>query len=71
MLEYIKRHAKALGLPKIRVNSSGCLDRCELGPVIVVYPQGNWYRIRNIDEADTFLQMQLVEHTRAAPLLLP
>ena len=26
-----------------RVNSAGCLDQCELGPTMVVYPQGVWY----------------------------
>jgi (2Fe-2S) ferredoxin len=70
LLDYIKRRAKALGLPKIRVNSSGCLDRCEHGPVIVVYPAGIWYRIRNIEEADAFVQKHLAEHGRADELML-
>lgn len=30
---------------KIRVNKSGCLDRCELNPCIVIYPEGAWYRV--------------------------
>jgi len=29
--------------PLIRVNSAGCLDQCELGPTLVIYPQGIWY----------------------------
>ena len=41
---YMKAKAKALGLDRIRINSSGCLDRCELGPTLVVYPEGIWYR---------------------------
>jgi (2Fe-2S) ferredoxin len=28
---------------KIRANKSGCLDLCEQGPAIVIYPQGLWY----------------------------
>ena len=28
---------------KIRANKSGCLDLCEQGPAIVIYPQGYWY----------------------------
>jgi (2Fe-2S) ferredoxin len=32
------------GLNKeIRANSAGCLDLCEQGPVVVVYPEGTWY----------------------------
>ena len=38
------------GRGKVRVSSAGCLDRCELGPVCVVYPEGVWYAY--IDEAD-------------------
>jgi (2Fe-2S) ferredoxin len=26
------------------VSSTGCLKLCEEGPVLVVYPQGYWYR---------------------------
>jgi (2Fe-2S) ferredoxin len=26
------------------VSTSGCLNLCEEGPVMVIYPQGYWYR---------------------------
>jgi len=29
---------------KIRANKAGCLDLCEFGPALVVYPEGVWYR---------------------------
>ncbi len=38
------------GAGEIRVNKAGCLDRCELGPVAVVYPDETWYTY--IDESD-------------------
>jgi (2Fe-2S) ferredoxin len=28
---------------EIRANGAGCLDLCEQGPVVVVYPEGTWY----------------------------
>ena len=31
----------------IRINSSGCLDFCEQGPTVVVYPESVWYSIKN------------------------
>ena len=37
----------------IRINKSGCLNKCELGPTIVIYPEGFWYyrvTIKDIDE---------------------
>ena len=51
--EYAKSQVKEKGLSgpgKVRVNTAGCLDRCELGPVCVVYPEGVWYTY--IDESD-------------------
>lgn len=51
--DYAKQKIKSLGLAGkggVRVNNAGCLDRCEEGPVIVVYPEGTWYTY--IDEAD-------------------
>ena len=50
---HAKARVKALGLAgegRIRVNKSGCLDRCEHGPVVVVYPDAVWYTV--IDEKD-------------------
>ena len=41
--EYMKKRAKELGLKKVRVNQSGCLERCELGAALVIYPEGIWY----------------------------
>lgn len=29
--------------PLVRANKAGCLDQCELGPTVVIYPQGIWY----------------------------
>jgi (2Fe-2S) ferredoxin len=53
MRNYMKKRIKALGRSgrgQIRVNQAGCLDRCDLGPVIVIYPQETWYTY--IDEED-------------------
>ncbi|WP_158937110.1 ferredoxin [Burkholderia sp. S171] len=53
MQEYAKKRVKQLGLAgdgKVRINKAGCLERCELGPVVVVYPEGTWYTY--VDEAD-------------------
>jgi (2Fe-2S) ferredoxin len=29
--------------PRVRANKAGCLDQCELGPTVVIYPQAIWY----------------------------
>ena len=37
---------------KVRINKAGCLDQCEHGPVVVVYPEAIWYgNVRPADAA--------------------
>jgi (2Fe-2S) ferredoxin len=38
------------GEGKYRASKSGCLGRCALGPVCVVYPEGLWYSY--VDDSD-------------------
>ncbi len=39
-----KKELQARGLQAtVRANHAGCLDQCELGPTVVIYPQGIWY----------------------------
>lgn len=41
------------GIELVRANKSGCLDQCELGPTVVVYPEAVWYggvQPRDVDE---------------------
>lgn len=50
---YAKQRIKALGLNgpgKVRMNKAGCLDRCQEGPVMVIYPEAVWYTY--VDRAD-------------------
>ncbi len=42
--EFMKMEVDRLGLKGIvRANKAGCLDHCEYGPSIVIYPEGVWY----------------------------
>lgn len=53
MFDYMKSQVKKRGLAgegQVRINRAGCLDRCQLGPVMVVYPQAVWYTF--VDESD-------------------
>lgn len=57
---YLKSRVKELRVEKTRVNMSGCLDRCEMGPVMVVYPQGIWYNCPSIADAEEILQSHII-----------
>src|SRR5512137_1095025 len=42
--EALKAALRARGLQgRVRANSAGCLDACERGVAMVVYPEGVWY----------------------------
>jgi (2Fe-2S) ferredoxin len=68
--DYMKARAKELGLKNLRVNTAGCLDRCEFGPAIVIYPEGVWYRAETREDIDEILAAHLVQGGRARRLML-
>lgn len=40
----LQQLSKAAGIgPKVRINKAGCLDQCEHGPTVVIYPEAVWY----------------------------
>lgn len=60
---YLKKRLKELdltGAGGIRANTAGCLDRCEQGPVLVVYPEGVWYTYVDEDDLDEIIESHLV-----------
>ena len=62
-LAHCKSRVKALGLSgsgQTRVNGAGCLDRCELGPTLVVYPEGTWYSYVSLEDIDDIVDQHLV-----------
>jgi len=69
--DYMKARAKELGFRETRVNSAGCLDRCELGPCVVIYPEGIWYRVDSFQDVDAVLERHVRDGDRATELMLP
>jgi (2Fe-2S) ferredoxin len=67
---YMKARVKELGLAAVRVNAAGCLDRCQLGPTMVIYPEGVWYGYRSTADIDEILATHLVGGGRVARLML-
>lgn len=72
--EYAKKRVKKLGLAgagKVRVNKAGCLDRCELGPVVVVYPEAVWYTFVDEEDIDEIVESHLRDGRVVERLRLP
>ena len=44
----------------MRINQAGCLDRCEEGPVMVIYPEETWYTYVDQSDIDEILSEHLV-----------
>jgi len=60
--DYAKKTVKELGLSgegKVRVNMAGCLDRCDEGPVLVVYPNETWYTYVDKEDIDEIVKEHL------------
>lgn len=67
---YMKRRAKELGLVKTRINNSGCLDRCELGPTMVIYPEGVWYTYGTEADVEEILRVHIMGGGRVERLMM-
>ena len=71
MQAYAKERAKQLGLSgagKVRINKAGCLDRCDEGPCVVVYPEGVWYTYVDREDIDEIIESHLVNGVPVARL---
>ncbi len=74
MRAYVKERIKALGLAGpggVRVNTAGCLDRCEEGPCLVVYPDGVWYTYVDEEDLDEIIESHVVGGLPVERLRLP
>lgn len=59
---YAKDRVRALGAElrgKVRINTAGCLDRCEHGPVLVIYPEAAWYTFNSKADIDEIFEEHL------------
>lgn len=69
--DYMKVRVKELGIEGVRVNQAGCLDRCELGPCAVLYPEGVWYKLDSFEAVDEVLKKHIQAGERVKELMLP
>jgi len=67
---YMKARAKELGIESIRINNAGCLERCELGPNLVIYPEGVWYHYETKQDVDEILERHIINGERVERLYL-
>jgi (2Fe-2S) ferredoxin len=56
---------------RVRANQSGCLEQCEHGPTVVVYPEAIWYGRVRLEDVDRIIESHLIAGQSVADLVLP
>lgn len=56
----LQQLTRAAGLTSVRINKSLCLDQCEHGPTLVVYPDAVWYGNVTAENAAEIVEEHLV-----------
>ncbi|TCK73749.1 (2Fe-2S) ferredoxin domain-containing protein [Acidipila rosea] len=55
----------------VRANKAGCLDQCEHGPTVVVYPEAVWYGFVQPGDVVEIVREHLVNGRPVERLMLP
>ncbi len=70
--DLFKAEVKRRGLdPLVRANKAGCLDQCELGPTVVIYPQEIWYGGVKPEDVARIIEETVVGGRVIQELLIP
>jgi (2Fe-2S) ferredoxin len=56
LMQYLEEELSDRGMTDVMISTTGCLNICDRGPIIVVYPEGYWYgEITEEDQIDGIL----------------
>ena len=70
--EAFKKAVAARGLKtQVRANAAGCLDQCELGVAVVVYPEQVWYGGVTVGDVDEIMERHILAGEPVQRLLMP
>ena len=66
-----KERLKALGINiDVRANKAGCLDACQHGVVLVIYPDALWYGGVTVDDVDEIIEKSIVNSEKIERLVI-
>ena len=55
LIQYLEEELMDRNMDNAVISSTGCLNVCRQGPVMIVYPQGHWYADVNEEAIDEIL----------------
>ena len=68
----LKKALKDRGIKgEVRANNAGCLDQCEQGVTVVVYPEQVWYGHVTVDDIEELVEKHIVGGEAVERLMLP
>ncbi len=70
---YMKQKLKSLNLYGVnlsRVNRAGCFNRCQEGPLLVIYPEETWYRYIDNEDIDEIIEHHICNGKKIERLLI-
>lgn len=63
LVDAFKKKLKAMNLPiKLRAQKAGCLDICDFGPTMVVYPEGIFYVGVELSDVDEIINEHIINN---------
>ena len=66
-----KLKQRGISNSKVRANKSGCLDQCEVGPTVVVYPDAVWYGHVTPADVDEIIDSHILGGRPVERLIIP
>jgi (2Fe-2S) ferredoxin len=69
---FFKKEVERLGIKgTVRANKAGCLDHCEYGPSVVIYPEGTWYWVGSEADVTELMERHILKGEVVERLLMP
>jgi (2Fe-2S) ferredoxin len=69
---FFKKEVERMGLRGlVRANKAGCLDHCEYGPSVVIYPEGVWYWVGSEADVTEIMERHIGKGEIVERLLMP
>ena len=68
-----KEKLRERGIPgdKVRANKAGCMEQCEVGPTVVVYPDAVWYGGVTPADVDEIIDSHILGGRPVERLIIP
>ncbi|MGA2422204.1 MAG: ferredoxin [Candidatus Acidiferrum sp.] len=67
----VKLAQRGIANSSVRANKCGCLDQCELGPTVVVYPEAVWYGQVRPEDVDEIIDAHIIGGQPVKRLVIP